>query len=293
MESRASDSAPLCARCGSPISAGARHCGHCGLPVSAPGEQQRLDHRDRAPEPTGAGMDGGRTILESFLLGLDLLRRYPLMIAPPLIATGALFVAGVLLFGSAVGLFAAGGLAGRGPGVAGAVLGSAFFIVLFLAVAMLINLVSSGVVVVMASDALASRAPSLGGAFGRVMARLGDLVGASLLSAVIVGLAAVFLLVPGLIAGFFLLFVLPAVLLEGAGPMDSLRRSAALVRDHVGQALGLVAGMMVAGVIAWLGSMALHAIPVLGHLASIGLAGALFAYLTVVAVDVFQGLPRR
>jgi hypothetical protein len=192
-----------------------------------------------------------------------------------------------------VGLFAAGGLAGRGPGVMGAVLGSAFFIVLFLVVATLINLVSSAVVVVMASDALASRPPSLSVAFGRVMARLGDVVGASLLSALIVGIASLFLLVPGLIAGFFLLFALPAVLLEGAGPMDSLRRSAALVRDHVAQALGLVAGMVVASVIAWLASLALHAVPVLGHLVSIVLGGALFAYVTVVAVDVFQGLPRR
>jgi hypothetical protein len=293
MEGRASDPAPLCARCGSPVAAGARHCGHCGLPVSEPAGQQRRDHLEPVPAPRPPGTDGVRTTLASFLLGLDLLRRYPLMITPPLIATGAVFVAGVLLFGSVVGLFAAGGLAGRGPGVTGAVLGSAFFVVLFLGVAMVINLVSSAVVIVMASDALASRPPSLSAAFGRVMGRLGDVVGASLLAAVIVGIASIFLIVPGLIAGFFLLFTLQAVLLEGAGPVDSLRRSAALVRDHVVQALGLVAGMVVAFVIAWLASTALHAIPVLGHLASIVLAGALCTYLTVVAVDVFQALPRR
>jgi len=145
----------------------------------------------------------------------------------------------------------------------------------------------------MASDALAAREPSLAAAYGRVRARLGDVVGASSFCAVIVGITSLFLLIPGLVAAFFLVFALPAVLLEGARPVESLRRSAALVRDNMGRTVGLVVGTLVASVITWLASRVLHVIPVLGYLASMLLGGALFAYLTVVAVGVFQALPRR
>jgi hypothetical protein len=48
---------------------------------------------------------------------------------------------------------------------------------------MVVNLVSSAVVVVMASDALTGRAPRMGEAYGVVVSRLGDVVGASLLCA--------------------------------------------------------------------------------------------------------------
>jgi hypothetical protein len=231
--------------------------------------------------------------VKDFLLGIDLLKRHPQMVAPPLIALGVVFLVAVLFFGSAMSLFAAGGFAGRGPGIAGAVLGSAVLLLVFFAVAMLINLVSSAVVVVMANDALAAREPSLGAAYGMVIGRLGDVVGASFLCAVIIGVASVFLIIPGLIAAFFLMFALPAVLLDGAGPIQSLRQSAALVRDNAGRALGLVIGAAVACVVTWLVSAVLHAVPVIGHLASMLLAGAFFTYLTVVAVRVFRTLPRR
>jgi hypothetical protein len=289
-----SDPASRCARCGSAIPPGARHCGHCGLPVTADAGQRLPDRTQDRPRDTAAGPDGGTDTLRDFLLGLDLVKRYPVMVTPPLIAMGGIFVAAVLFFGSAMGLFAAGGLAGRGPGmVVGAVFGGAVLLLMFAGVALLINLVSSAVVVVMAHDALAARDPSLGAAYGKVMARLGDVVGASLLCALIIGITSLFLIVPGFIAAFFLMFALPAVLLDGAGPIESLSRSARLVRDNVGRVLGLVVGAVIASIITWLASRVLHAVPMIGHLASALLAGMFVAYLTVVAVRVFQTLPRR
>jgi zinc ribbon protein len=284
-----SGSTPLCARCGSPLAPDARFCGHCGLTVSGDAGQ-RLP---AGPRHAAAGPDGGSDAFTDFLLGIDLLRRYPVMVTPPLIAMCGVVVVGVLFFGSAMSLFAVGGLARRGPGMVGAVLGSAILVLVFFAVAMLINLVSSAAVVVMASDAFAARKPSLGAAYGMVLARLGDVVGASFLCSVIIGIASVFLIIPGLIAAFFLMFALPAVLLDGARPTESLRRSATLVQDNIGRALGLVVGAIVASVVTWLTSIVLHVIPVIGHLASMLLAGVFVAYLTVVAVRVFQTLPRR
>ena len=283
-----SGSAPLCARCGSPLAPGARFCGHCGLTVPGDAGQRRA-----APPPHAAARpEGGSDTVTDFLLGIDVLKRYPVIVTPPLIAMCVVLAVGVLLFGSAMSLFAAGGLAGHGPRTVGAILGSAILALVFFAVAMLINLISSAVVVVMARDALAARGPSLGTAYGMVLDRLGDVVGASFLCAVIIGIASFFLIIPGLIAAFFLMFALPAVLLDGARPIESLRRSATLVRDNIGRALGLVIGAIVASVVTWLASIVLHVIPVVGHLASMLLAGVFVAYLTVVAVRIFLALPR-
>jgi len=178
-----------------------------------------------------------------------------------------------------------------GAGSSAVGLGPAFLV--FIAVSMLVNLISSAVVVVMAKDALGAREPSMGDAFAAVMARLTDVVVASVLFAVIVGVASIFLVIPGIIAGFFLMFTLPAVLLDNVGAIDGLKRSATLVKNNLGPVLGLVIGVIVAAVIMVIASMILGVVPVIGQLASMLLAGAFFAYLTVVAVRVYQTLPRR
>ena len=237
----------------------------------------------------GAGSD----IVADFRLGFDLLKRYPVMVAPPLIAMVAVFLLTLLFFSGAATVIAVGGLTERGPGMAGAMVGGALVGLLFFAVSMLVNLVSSAVVVVMARDALANRGPSMGDAYRAVMARLRDVVVASMLFAVIVGIASLFLVIPGLIAGFFLMFTVPAILLDNAGAIDGLKRSATLVKNNIGPALGLVIGAIVAAVIIVIVSMILQVVPVIGQLASMLLAGALFAYLTVVAVRVYQTLPLR
>ncbi len=237
----------------------------------------------------GAGSD----IVADFRLGFDLVKRYPVMVAPPLIAMAVVFVLTFLFFGGAVTMFAVGGLSGRGAGMAGAVLGGALLGLLFFAVGMLVNLVSSAVVVVMARDVLAAREPSMADAFAAVLARLTDVVVASVLFAVIVGIGSIFFVIPGLVAGFFLMFTLPAVLLDHMTAIDGLKRSATLVKDNLGPALGLVIGAIVAAVIMAIVSMIFHLVPLIGQLASMLLVGAFLAYLTVVAVRVYQTLPRR
>src|SRR5260370_10083484 len=113
----------------------------------------------------------------------------------------------------------------------------------------------------MAKDALAGRAPVMGEAYGVVMARLGDVVGASFLSALIIGVASIFLLIPGLIAAFFFMFTLPVVLLNNAGPTDGLTRSAGLVGNNLGPAARLSAAVFVAGFIPSRTSIVLQTCP--------------------------------
>ena len=151
----------------------------------------------------------------------------------------------------------------------------------------------AGVVVVMARDALAGREPSMGDAYGAVMGRLGDVVVASVLLAVLVGVASLFFVIPGLIVGFFLMFTLPAVVLDRLPAVDGLKRSANLVKENIGPCVGLVIGAIVAAVVVAIVSVILHVGPLLGRLASALLGGAFVAYLTIVGVRVYQTLPRR
>jgi hypothetical protein len=232
-------------------------------------------------------------IVADFRVGLETVRRFPLIFAPPLIAMAVGFVLKLVFIGAGAGMFVFGGVFGGPAGVAGALLGGMLLFFVFLVLVMLVNLVAAAAVVVMAREALAGREPSVGGAVDAVMARLVDVVIASLLFSLIVGFASLFFVFPGLVAGFFLMFTLPAVLLDGVGAVDGIRRSATLVKENLGPVIGLVIGAIVAIVLLAIASAILSVVPLLGALAAMLLMGAFFAYLTVVAVRVYQALPRR
>jgi hypothetical protein len=102
----------------------------------------------------------------------------------------------------------------------------------------------------------------------------------------VVGL--LFLVIPGVVLAVCLMFTLPAVLLDGLGAVDGMRRSIALVRQHVGPVVGLVVGSLLVMVAVAIASWIVGLIPFLGGLASFVLHGAAVSYLTVVGVHVYQ-----
>ena len=221
-----------------------------------------------------------------FKAGLDVLKRYPTLVIPPLAVQVAIFVLALVLVGGVTGMAIMGGMAG---GLAGLVAGGA----LLMLVGGLLSLIASGVVVVMARDALAAREPAIGGALGVVTGRLGDVLIASILLTLIVGIGMVLFVIPGLVAAFFLVFTLPEVLLGNQGAVAALRRSAALVKDNIGPVVGLLIGGILAGVVAVVVSKVFSLVPIVGPLAAAVVHGALISYLTVVGVRIYQALPRR
>jgi hypothetical protein len=228
---------------------------------------------------------GASDILGHFRAALDVMTQYPVMVVPPLAAGALMFVLTVFFLGGAA---VAVGLAG-GAGLLGAF--AAFFV--FTLISGLLHLVASAVTILMARDGLAGREPSLGNALGAVMARLTDVVSAAGLVMVIVAIGMMLMVLPGIVAGFFLVFTMPAVLLDGRGVIDALKRSVTLVMENLGAVVGLVIGIILAGIAVMIVTKILGALPLLGHLASAALVGVFVAYLTVVAVRVYQTLPRR
>lgn len=229
---------------------------------------------------------GGPDIVGHFREGLDVLRRYPTLIVPEVAVQVVVFVLTLVLLGGAAALFLVGGVAGGVVGAVGAGL-------LFVVVSGVLSLVASGVVIVMARDALAGRDPALGDAVGTVMGRLVDVLVASVIAMIVVGVGMLLLVLPGIVAGFFLIFTLPAVLLDGDSGVDALKRSFGVVKANLRPVVGLVIGWIVTGVGLVIAGKILGFVPVLGQLAAAILFGAGLAYLTVVTVRVYQTLPRR
>jgi len=227
----------------------------------------------------------GSDIVGHFRAGLEILKQYPVMIIPPLAVQVIMAVLTFLFIGGAAAAIAVGG----GTGLIGALLGGFIFTL----IGGILSLVASGVTIVMARDALATREPSMGDALSAVMGRLGDVLIASILVMIIVGVGMMLLVIPGILAAFFLIFTLPAVLLDRLGAIEAIKRSFTLVKNNVVPVLLFLIGCVLAGIVIALVAQVVGFVPLLGQLAMAVLAGVAIAYFSIVAVRVYQALPVR
>ena len=233
---------------------------------------------------------GADDIVGHFRLAYQTVIRFPVLIVPPL----AVAVLGFLLVffigggAAAVGALMGGAMGGGKGATAGGIVGLILGMLVFGLVMSVLWLLSAGMVVVMARDALGGREPVQGEAFSAVVGRLGAVVVASGLVTAIMAVGFLFLVIPGLVAAVFLMFTLPAVLLDRLGALDGIRRSFAVVRAHVGPVVGLVVGSLLVLVGVGIASWILSLVPFLGGLAAFVLHGAAVSYLTVVGVHFYQ-----
>lgn len=231
-------------------------------------------------------------VVAHFRLAYETILRFPLLIVPPLAVAVLGFVLFLVVFGGVAGLGALGGwMQGGGEGAfVGGLVGFVLGILMFVLVMGIVGLLSSGMVMVMARDALAGREPVWGDALGAVVGRLGAVVMASGLVMAVVWLGFLLLVIPGLVATVLLIFTLPAMLLDGLGAVAGMKRSVALVRRHVGPVIGLIVGSLLVVVGVAIASWIVGLIPFLGGLASFVLHGAAISYLTVVVVRFYRAL---
>jgi hypothetical protein len=228
-------------------------------------------------------------VVGHFRLAYETVLRFPVLIAPPilvgLLGFALLFFigGGATVLGAMMGGAMAGGHGAAAGGIAGLVLG----VLVFGLVMSVLWLLSSSMVVLMAREALRAHEPVLGDAFAAVMNRLGAVAVASSLVTIIVGIGFLLLVIPGVVAGVFLMFTLPAVLLDGLGAIDGMRRSVAVVRANAGPVVGLVVGVLIVLVAVWIAAWTLGLVPFLGVLASFALHGAAVSYLTVIGVHYY------
>jgi len=177
-----------------------------------------------------------------------------------------------------------------GMGSLGAFAGTA---ILSIGLSILLSMLAGGMTVAMAHDALAGGSPSLGAGLAATQRRLGDLVVASILASVVLVVGFMLFFVPGLVAAFFLLFTLPAVMVGGVGGVASLGASVRLVSARLGETVILAVGLLVIGLVVGVVGMLFRFVPVLGFLVALILQAALAGYASAAIVAAYRRAEHR
>jgi hypothetical protein len=146
--------------------------------------------------------------------------------------------------------------------------GVGLFIVLILVlmvVALIINSLMQGALIHAVSEQTVRQTSNFGQSYSAAWQRIGNLIGASLLVGLAVGLMAITIIgIPvAIYFGIRWLFVLQIILIEGSSITESLSRSSNLVEGDWWRVFGI---MLVVGLIVWVISLALGFIPVIGSI---------------------------
>jgi hypothetical protein len=114
-----------------------------------------------------------------------------------------------------------------GLGIIGMLMGLIVYLVAYL--------FAHGGTVYAVSDLYLGRSTSIGASLRRMRGQAGSLLGVLILNGLVVAVAFIFLIVPGVYMACRLITCVPAALLENRGPRESLERSFALTKDNAGR----------------------------------------------------------
>jgi hypothetical protein len=125
---------------------------------------------------------------------------------------------------------------------------------LTLVLGLILNTIGEAVILYGAFQRLSGRPLQPAEALQRALARFLPLLGLAILYALALVVGLMLLVVPGLILLVMWAVVVPACLVEGLGPIQSMSRSAALTKGHRWQIFGI---MILLGIVEWIGSLLL------------------------------------
>lgn len=169
----------------------------------------------------------------------------------------------------------------------GAMMGGLFIVAI---VGTILGLISHGMTVGMAKEAIESGTTSLSSGFSMAMSRFPQLVVGSVLVGLLVFIGFMLLFIPGLIATFFLMFTFVSIIVDNAGAVEAMKKSYETVKTNLNDSIVLFIGMIAIGVVFAVANAVLNVIPVLGQLLGMALMGAVGGYISVVLVKVYMEL---
>lgn len=144
---------------------------------------------------------------------------------------------------------------------------------LALVLGVVLNTIGEAVILYGAFQHLSGRPVQPAEAFQRALARFLPLLGLGLLYGICLALGFLLLLVPGLFLLVIWAVVVPACVVEGLGPTESMSRSAALTKGHRWPIFGII---LLAGVVNWIGSFVIGLLLGAAGLLVIGLVNLLW-----------------
>lgn len=153
-----------------------------------------------------------------------------------------------------------------------------------------VGFLAHGMTVTMADTALKGEQTTLKTGWQRLLSRIVPLVIATVLVIIIISFGTILLIIPGLIAAFFLMFTIIAVMLDNLTAGKAIGRSLKTVTKNFGAVF--VTFLLLVGLIlpVLLVNFALAFIPILGPLLSALLISMFAAFVTVFLVRVYHNL---
>jgi hypothetical protein len=222
-------------------------------------------------------------VTELFSKGFDIFKKNWIIAVPLVVVEIIMGILALAIMGSMVASSGMIGMSGFEPNLAaiGAFMGAAF---LFGIIAGILRLIAYGMTYVMADDAIAGTA-DLNSGLQKTLGSIVNLLITSILIGVIVFIGMIFLVLPGMIAAYLLMFSLILVMLENKGPVEALQGSFELVKanlnDTIVFAVIAIVIMIITGIIGG----------ILGPLSPI-ISGAATAYILMVQLLLYKELTK-
>jgi membrane-anchored glycerophosphoryl diester phosphodiesterase (GDPDase) len=215
---------------------------------------------------------------------LDVSKRNVAIFVPTLIVGIISFFLAIILIGSNIATVAVKG-GDVTPSTVGAMFGS---VVLVAVIASLLALIACAMTIGMAQEALTKGTTSLNTGWDMAKEVLGPVILVSILICVIIGIGLVIWIIPGIIAAFFLLFTLPAVVLDKFNAVDAIKKSFDIVKANLSDVVVIFIALVVIWLIIAVVQRILNIIPVLGPLVGALLGGLFGGYASVVIVRCYR-----
>jgi hypothetical protein len=215
---------------------------------------------------------------------IEISKKNVLIFVPTIIVGLISFLLAIVLLGGNAATMAVQG--GSMPmSTMGAMMGGA---TLVLVTTSLLGLIACAMTIGMAQEALTRGTTSLNTGMDVVKRTLIPVVIASILLCIIIGIGFMLLILPGLVALFFLLFTLPAVVLDNFAAVDAIKKSIDIVKANMSDTLILLVALIVIWIIFAIVRYLLNFIPLLGPLVGAFLGGIVSGYVTIVIVRCYR-----
>lgn len=207
----------------------------------------------------------GINIGETLTRPIDIIQKNPGILVPALLPAVISLLFAVFFAG---GMMA--GIGGFGPGMMGPGMGGSplaiqgFFgiFAVFMIVIVLATLIAQGAIVSIAYSELKGINADYSRGINDAIAKIGPLIVAAIIIAVLVGIGFILLVIPGLIIGLLLMFAVQEIMISGKSAMDALSGSYNLVKANFGNVLVYAVVLLV---VVGVASAIIGFIPVVGN----------------------------
>jgi len=222
---------------------------------------------------------GGMTISDIFSRSFEIYKENPVIIVPSLIPIAWAIIATFTILAGVYGTIAGGFLYGDFEEflttlITTLIIGIAIFVIVFI----ILLILAEGMTIVMVRDAFEGRGADLSSAWESTKGKIGALLIASILVAVIVGLGYICLIIPGLILTFLLYFVAQAIMIDDEGAVGSLKASYRFVMSNLGDSVIII---LISIAIAFI----LSIIPIIGDILLLLAMPFLISLATLLYID--------